>query len=233
MNHMDAMEILKYSRADPYRVPSVFSLRCGPCGARSIYNATWKVEAPHFAATGVSVCPGCRSPITLLAAYLPVSERELPTPAMVTVYPPPHIGYVLSSPIDGLSPALQRALTSTIDSFNSKNYTATAVGCRRALEGIFQYLLPLEQRRDTLHKMIESVTKTVDLAAPIKGLSHAIRGGGNLGAHFNEDVEPDGAMATKMVDLLDYLVSYLYVLPSRISGLEGDLAPKGESDSPP
>lgn len=33
-------------------------------------------------------------------------------------------------------------------------------------------------------------------------------------------------MATKMVGLLDYLVSYLYVLPSRISGLEEDLAPK-------
>jgi hypothetical protein len=62
-----------------------------------------------------------------------------------------------------------------------------------------------------------------DLSAPLTQLSHAIRQGGNLGAHFDFEKEPDEDMARTIVELLDYLVSYLYVLPRRIEKLETKL----------
>ena len=64
----------------------------------------------------------------------------------------------------------------------------------------------------------------LDLAAPLKSLSHAIRDGGNLGAHFDEEREPTEELARQMVELLDYLIAYLYVLPGQIAGLEQSLS---------
>lgn len=74
-----------------------------------------------------------------------------------------------------------------------------------------------------LYKLIETATQQTDLAAPLRSLSHAIRSGGNLGAHFDMEREPDEAVARQIVELLSYLISYLYVLPARIQQLEEDL----------
>jgi hypothetical protein len=43
-----------------------------------------------------------------------------------------------------------------------------------------------------------------------------IRKGGNLGAHFDLEREPDEEVFSLMIDLFDYLIEYLFVLPSHI-----------------
>jgi hypothetical protein len=114
-------------------------------------------------------------------------------------------------------------MASTIEALNTKNYPATAVCARRTLEGIFKYLVPEEKRRLPLVKLIDQARTEVDLSAPLTSLSHAIRDGGNLGAHFDADAEPDAALARQMVELLDYLITYLYELPKQIEQLEQSL----------
>jgi hypothetical protein len=106
----------------------------------------------------------------------------------------------------------------------TKNYPATAVMARRTLEGIFKYLLPEGNRKGTLAALIKQAMEQHNLAAPLATLAHAIRDGGNLGAHFDEENEPTELMAQQMVELLKYLISYLYVLPSQIKELEDSLA---------
>ncbi|WP_157058655.1 DUF4145 domain-containing protein, partial [Pseudomonas meliae] len=91
------------------------------------------------------------------------------------------------------------------------------------LEGIFKYRVDSSDRTKNLYQLIDLVKNSNDLAAPLETLSHAIRSGGNLGAHFDDENEPTEAMAGKMVELLDYLISYLYVLPSKITDLEKSL----------
>jgi hypothetical protein len=119
---------------------------------------------------------------------------------------------------------LQRAFASTVDAYNTKNYVATAVCCRRTLEGIFKYRVDEGKRKLSLMKLIKEVQDSQDLAEPLNTLSHAIRAGGNLGAHFDEDAEPSRDMARHMVELLEYLLSYLYILPDRIANLDNALA---------
>jgi hypothetical protein len=50
-------------------------------------------------------------------------------------------------------------------------------------------------------------------------LADAIRKGGNLGAHFDSEKEPNDEIAGLMVDVLDYLIEYLFILPNRIKNL--------------
>lgn len=50
-------------------------------------------------------------------------------------------------------------------------------------------------------------------------LADAIRKGGNLGAHFDLEKEPSEDISKLMVDMLDYLIEYIYILPNRIQSL--------------
>lgn len=139
------------------------------------------------------------------------------------MYPPAKSYYPSNDFSSDVPDALKRSFGSTVDAFNSRNYAATAVCGRRTLEGIFKYLLPEDKRGANLAKLIELAKNEVDLAAPLTTLSHAIRSGGNLGAHFDMEKEPDEILARQIVELLQYLISYLYVLPKQISKLEESL----------
>lgn len=102
--------------------------------------------------------------------------------------------------------------------------TRTLYANTRTLEGIFKFLLPEEKRNAPLAKLIDTAAQEAELTAPLTVLSHAIRSGGNLGAHFDLEHEPDEAVARQIVELLSYLISFLYVLPARINQLESDLS---------
>ncbi len=146
-------------------------------------------------------------------------------PPAVDYLPPPEFASDIPGP-------LLKAFVSTVDAFNTSNYVATAVCCRRTLEGIFKYLIPKDQQRQPLAVMIRKVAEEKDLAAPLSSLSHAIRSGGNLGAHFDAEKEPTFEMAREMVKLLQYLIEYLYVLPQEIEKLEVSLGGPGGRPEP-
>lgn len=155
-------------------------------------------------------------------------HKQTPTedsdnPSAVYMHPVAKNHYPSPEFAPNIPEALQRSLVSAIDAFNSRNYAATAVCARRTLEGIFKYLVSEEKRTAPLAKLIEHAKSDIDLAAPLTSLSHAIRDGGNLGAHFDMEKEPTDLIARQMVELLSYLISYLYVLPSEIKKLEDSL----------
>ena len=50
-----------------------------------------------------------------------------------------------------------------------------------------------------------------------------VRKGGNLGAHFDLEKEPNEETATLMIELLEYLIEYLFVLPKRIDKIHGTI----------
>ena len=69
-------------------------------------------------------------------------------------------------------------------------------------------------------RAITQVAENVDLAEPIRNLANVLRQGGNLGAHFDMEKEPDKRMALQMLSLLENLIEFLHVLPHEIRSLE-------------
>jgi hypothetical protein len=63
----------------------------------------------------------------------------------------------------------------------------------------------------------------IDLQEPIMKIADTIRRGRNIGAHFDAEKEPDQETTEMMLDLLDYLIEYLFVLPERIERLHDKL----------
>lgn len=168
-------------------------------------------------------CPHCKQAIRIWSVNKRPDQRTDSDMPEVFMYPAGQHQFSVQEFPSEIPEPLRRAFLSTVASFNSNNFPATATGARRTLEGIFKYRLPEELRRGNLAQLINRTTESVDLAEPLGKLAHAIRDGGNLGAHFDMEKEPTEEMAKHMVELLNYLISYLYVLPKEIEKLEQSL----------
>jgi hypothetical protein len=205
----------------PGKIPAAISTVCPHCAERGVFSMTHPHDdGMRKAVVATAACPGCSAPVHFWTMRGSSPDSE---PAAIYMYPVPKSYYPHPAFAPDIPEALQRSFVSAIDALNSRNYAATAVCARRTLEGIFKYLVPETKRRSTLAALIDHVKGNVDLAAPLTTLSHAIRDGGNLGAHFDSDNEPTAELARQMIELLDYLIAYLYVLPGQIKRLEETL----------
>ncbi len=216
---------MRWSQIGKVRFPSSASIICPYCGEKGVFSLTNPTDdPPRLALSATAACPGCGKPVqfwSIRTKKAPPGDAE--NPIAVYFYPPIENHYRVPEFTTDIPEPLSRSFVSTIDAYNSRNYAATAVLCRRTLEGIFKYLLPHEKQDLPLHKAVSEVQNTKDLAAPLNALSHAIRQGGNLGAHFDMVKEPDEQLAKKMVALLEYLITYLYELPAEIEQIEKSL----------
>lgn len=227
MRHLQRRDVRHWGNFQGIQAPTVVGAHCPHCGERVMFSLGEGSRDDRrrlllFSAT----CPACPGRISLLCV---LNEHS----RVVELYMHPS-GEERRSPKEfgeSVPEALKRSYASTVQSFAERNYVATAVGSRRTLEGIFRYALPLEHQSLPLARMIEKVVETQDLSRPLLTLSHAIRQGGNLGAHFDPDREPTAEQARQMVDLLEYLIEYLYTLPGDITRLEEALSdrPHGEA----
>lgn len=202
--------------------PFAINAGCPHCNQKGTFTLNSYALGPLYSVSATGICPSCNLKVGFWSlnpsggASLESAEIYM-SPEQKRYFPTPEV-------VEGIPVPLKKAFLSTIECYNAGIYSATTVSGRRTLEGIFKYLLPEHKRNVELFKLIEEATKENDLSVPLKTLSHAIRTGGNLGAHFDEENEPDENVARQMIELLSYLISYLYVLPSQINKLETALA---------
>lgn len=131
---------------------------------------------------------------------------------------------IAREPIEGagsMPTAVRQAYQDTLDVFNAGVWSATATQTRRTLEGIVHELLPEEQRKGPLAQQLRKLaeSESVNLARPLITLSDSLRESGNIGAHFDLTRTTDRATAEAMLDLIDYLIEYIYTLPEMIEEL--------------
>jgi len=135
------------------------------------------------------------------------------------------------APIEGyelLPERIRKAYRAALDVHNAKVWTASAVACRRTLEGIVNELHA--EGEGTLAKQLRELPNKVDLAAPLITLSQALKEGGNLGAHFDQEKEPDRETAEAMLNLIEYFLEYVYTLPRMIDDLNQKLEALGQEE---
>ncbi|PHR52138.1 DUF4145 domain-containing protein [Cycloclasticus sp.] len=216
MRRITYPHVRKWTKVQNISTPHSFSTWCPHCNEKVTFTCTNHQHDQHRAAVSSSAnCPGCSHHVGVwsLGANGPESAEVYIHPNSGEPHAPKDVASSISEP-------LYRSYTSTIDAYNSGNYVATAVCCRRTLEGLFQGLLPECNSVSNLFRAITEVAESVDLAEPIRNLANVLRQGGNLGAHFDMEKEPDEEMALQMLTLLENLIDFLHVLPQEISNLE-------------
>ena len=212
--------IARWKRESSVYLPSAIDINCHACGRLvSFATDTWK-PAPQKTRVSVVRCPACNTPSTFFLLNHHGSSGSLSdTESLYLAEEPPGrepIKEILDS--NQLDEPLQRAYVSAINVFNTQEWGATAVLTRRLLEGLTKSLSP-EHQSLPLAQQVAKLAETKDLAAPITTIADAIRKGGNLGAHFDLESEPNQEVARLMLELVEELLEYFYVLPARIEEL--------------
>lgn len=215
--------------ADTYWFPGSVSLNCPSCTERGIFSLiSHVVDKLRHTVASTGACPACN----VLAYFWAVNaarqqQRQQNSCQVLLMYPAPHQP---RQPIKGtelMPPRIQRAYQEALMAFNASIWSATTTGSRRTLEGIVGDLMP--QSRGSLFNRLQQLLQTTNLNEPLINLTDAVRQGGNLGAHFDLDRDPDRETAQATLDLIEYFLEYVYILPGmvrelneRITGLESN-----------
>lgn len=197
---------------------------CPHCGRNVNFSIGWSIPQNHLSLTSKSRCSGCGEESKFV--YIDYDLADGPVLGKLYIHPDSKrrnsiIDFSLTE--STLNHGLQTAYESALNVYNVGEWTATSVLCRRLLEGITQDLLPDEKKKHSLNRRLTDLPKHLDLQKPILTLADALRKGGNLGAHFDLDKTPDKKIASQMLDLLDYLIEYIYILPKQIENLHNEI----------
>ena len=219
--------VARWRQEKTIKLPVAVDLVCPRCGRKVSFSINWGGINRTIMTAG-SRCPTCDNVSTFVLVDVHGVEGkqvEQVEQGTLYVYPAPKVRLPISGidEIEEFSEGLERAYASAINVYNVREWTATAVLCRRLLEGITKSLLPSGQQKSSLYQQLQALPEHRDLKKPILTLADAIRKGGNLGAHFDLEKEPNEETATLMIELLEYLIEYLFVLPKRIDKLHGTI----------
>lgn len=114
---------------------------------------------------------------------------------------------------------LRRVYRSAISSYNAEQWVAATVLSGQTLEAIAESLVPESQREETLAARLVGLLDHHDFEQPVLDLANTIRRRRDLEAHFEGSMDTDAELAGTMLDLVDCLIEYLFVLPARIRTL--------------
>lgn len=217
---MEPIEIANYAgttQDNAHMLPAAVNIVCPFCKRNVHFSITWKVSLNTISNYAVASCPSCKGKVRFVYFGDMDEPKKLEKGQLFSIP-----GATARMPIkgmnqnDNLPEPLKRAYTSAINVYNTGEWSATATLCRKVLEGIAHTLVPDSKPNENLANRLRALPGKVDFNKPIMTIADAIRKGGNLGAHFDLEREPDQEVTTLMIDLLDYLIEYLFILPSRI-----------------
>jgi len=201
--------------------PTAVNTNCPFCAVLASFtpqSITYDNNRKTLGAT--SKCPSCGETVYFWVINPgPANDSSKRGDGTLAIFPAPQRP---RQPIEGenLMPArIRKAYHGCLGVYNAGVWSATATLCRRTLEGIVADLLPEPERKGGLAEQLNKLSESVDLSKPLITLSEALRQGGNIGAHFDLDKEPDQETAQAMLDLIEYLLEYVYTLPKMVQAL--------------
>lgn len=215
-------------------LPRGVRTHCPFCNELVVFGLRgWSRSSQSNVTLNRSGCPHCQKSPTFLAVSSRPEKTGPKTPTDIFMYPgaagirspwPQILG------LEQVTDPLGRAYASAVRAYNTGDWNGCAVHCGRVLEGLAKDLVS-PRRPMSLATMIRELPRHIDLDAPVVHLADSIREGRNIGAHFDQELETDQETAEKILELLEYLIDYLLVLPSRIEELRSALSRDGGLDA--
>lgn len=114
---------------------------------------------------------------------------------------------------------VMRAYQAALQSFNAGHWDGTVSMCGKVLENIAKSELPFTEHNGTLGKLIEKLSKQIYNERPLDKFAASLKDRHGLGGHFELDKEATQETAMLTLDLIECMMSYLYVMRARIDQL--------------
>lgn len=203
--------------------PQVVEMVCPHCLREETFNIKgWTEHAGRIAASE-QPCPRCNVPVLFMNL---MDRRESPGEGTLYAHPDP----VGRNPMDGaeylksLSAPLGRTYESALKHYNQAEWGAAALTIRHLLEGLATRLLTDTYPDAPLPRQLETLTKGVDLAAPLEDIAQLLAPDGIFGKQFHDTASIEHETAQQLLELTEQLIAYLVVLPGAMVDLKARIA---------
>lgn len=225
MGQLPLSSIPRWVQRGNYWVPLSVNSRCPFCHREvTLLFERLVDDTQRRSVTMTATCPSCAEEAyfwALKLAQISKTSDEQKCAALI-MWPPAPIQREPVVDLDAIGETkIEVEYRSAVDTYNTNQWAACAVLCRRTLEGIVQRKFPdIAKRNDSLAAQLNELSATTTLLTPIRNVTEALRKGGNAGAHFDIELNPDHEVASLMLDLLDFVVEYIFTLEEKSRSLK-------------
>lgn len=223
MQAVPPSDVLRWMGKGGRHRPMVIGRRCGHCNLFATFHANLDDPFEQWKVSGAPIhtpCPACQQTSRWWLAEEPHKVNR----GWLWVMPAAEAHELLRVEWLNWPPGLEAAYVDAVGALDAHLWPAAASQARRALEGIVKLLLGEDapDGRIPLAALLEQLATEHRemLARPVTEAADLLREGGNVAAHFDfDEPPPDETLARGMIDLLEDLIEYLFVLPNNVRQL--------------
>ncbi|ANV92015.1 hypothetical protein [Picosynechococcus sp. PCC 8807] len=131
-----------------------------------------------------------------------------------------------------------KAYQEAVQSFNENRPSLVISACGRIVEAIGKLKFPDGQSANNIGKLYRNLKNELKdkpefntVLDPFLQLGNALRIGRNPASHFDLETDPDINLAEKVLDLTEFLVKYIYVIPQEADNVNELIEKCGPGDT--
>lgn len=227
MRRINPGSVNSYIRYGNVKIPKSIQSECPQCRNITEFMINANFQSSKNGLLTESSCPTCKKS-TVFIIMTKDGQDEQNEHADTYIYDiqaSKHLVNHLES-LPNIPKDLIRAYRSAINVFESRENSATAVMSKRVIESILKHFLKEKSKGQPLSQQLEILPNQVDLAKPIQSLSHLLATDGSLNRMLELETEMDYETTSLLMDLLESLIEYLFVLPGKIEVTHNKIAKK-------
>jgi hypothetical protein len=227
MRRINPGSVNSYIRYGNLKIPKSIQSECPQCRNITEFMINANFQSSKNGLLTESSCPTCKKSTVFIIMTKDgqYEQNEHADTYIYDIQASKHLINHLES-LPNIPRDLIRAYRSSINVFESRENSATAVMSKRVIESILKHFLKEKSKGQPLSQQLEILPNQVDLAKPIQSLSHLLSTDGSLHRVLELETEMDYETTALLMDLLESLIEYLFVLPGKIEVTHNKIAKK-------
>ncbi|MFK8080846.1 MAG: hypothetical protein AB8B97_11230 [Granulosicoccus sp.] len=215
-----------YSNSNKLSHPVSVAAICPGCTLNVVFNTKRRLYDPNRDTSSCSSdCSACGTTVHFwVVDMVGHARKDGDGDPGVYMLPAPHEHMNMDQHQETIPDSVLQYCKTAQEIYFSGNLMATNVLIKTAMETIFDDFLPIGNSRTGLSAMIRDSISTINHNEPLAKLSSSTKKQGDLHELFKNHHGTNQDTADAMMEMLETLIMYLYILPSRFEDLEQRLA---------
>jgi hypothetical protein len=217
MRRINPGSVNSYIRYGNVKIPKSIQSECPQCRITTEFMINANFQSSKNGIVTESSCPTCKKS-TVFIIMTKDGHEDLGEHADTYIYDVQASKHLINhiESLPNIPKDLIRAYRSAINVHQTRENSATAVMSKRVIESILKHFLKEKSKGQPLSQQLEILPNHVDLAKPIQSLSQLLQAEGSLNKMLELESEMDYETTSLLVDLLENIIEYLFVLPGKI-----------------
>lgn len=217
MRRINPGSVNSYIRYGNLKIPKSIQSECPECRNTIEFLINANFQSSKNGLLTESSCPTCKKP-TVFIIMTKDGQDEQNEHADTYIYDIQASKHLINhiESLPNIPKDLIRAYRSAINVHQTRENSATAVMSKRVIESILKHFLKEKSKGQPLSQQLEILPNHVDLAKPIQALSQLLATDSSLHKMLELENEMDYETTSLLMDLLESLIEYLFVLPGKI-----------------